>query len=324
MCPRVSIIIPVFNSKQHLPCCIDSVLGQSFSNFELLLVDDGSTDGSGAVCDSYTEKDNRLRVFHKENGGVSSARNLGMDNAKGEWFSFVDADDEMLPGGLQVLMDGISGDVDMVMAGYEKYNEEGGKIYSVEARVSKIVDSKQAVKEMFAPSFYWYQGFVWDKLIRSKLIFEKHIRFAEDVVYNEDRLFLTQCICESKKSVFFTTAPVYKYYERQGSAMMSLGNGFNSKFITDFEAQIRIRNFVRSRFVDDGLLSLADYEVYKSYRRIVGMIGGGKNNCKQIVPLRIQLVNSIGIWTYYRLEIQRNKRRILNKIKKMCPLCKNS
>ena len=90
---KISVIVPVYNTAQFLPHCIESILSQSFTDFELLLIDDGSTDGSGKICDAYAEKDNRIRVFHKENGGVSSAGNLGLDNARGEWVTFVDSDD---------------------------------------------------------------------------------------------------------------------------------------------------------------------------------------------------------------------------------------
>lgn len=93
MRPIISIIVPVYNTEKYLDKCIQSVLAQTYTNWELLLIDDGSTDSSGAICDKYAAEDNRIRVFHKENGGVSSARNLGLDNAQGEWISFVDADD---------------------------------------------------------------------------------------------------------------------------------------------------------------------------------------------------------------------------------------
>lgn len=89
----LSIIIPVFNTENVLPSCIDSILSQPFTDFEVLLVDDGSTDGSGLLCDEYSRRDSRIRVFHKENGGASSARNLGLDYAKGEWVTFIDSDD---------------------------------------------------------------------------------------------------------------------------------------------------------------------------------------------------------------------------------------
>ena len=91
--PKISVIIPVYNTEKFLHRCIDSILTQTYTDFELLLIDDGSKDSSGSICDEYAEKDSRVRVFHKENGGVSSARNLGLDNAWGEWITFVDSDD---------------------------------------------------------------------------------------------------------------------------------------------------------------------------------------------------------------------------------------
>lgn len=91
--PKVTIIVPVYNVEKYLTCCIGSILSQSFKDFELLLIDDGSSDLSGEICDDYVEKDARIRVFHKENGGVSSARNLGLENAQGEWICFIDSDD---------------------------------------------------------------------------------------------------------------------------------------------------------------------------------------------------------------------------------------
>lgn len=91
--PQISVIVPVYNVEKYLSRCIESILSQTFTDFELLLIDDGSTDRSGEICDEYAKKDTRIRVFHTKNRGVSAARNLGLDNAKGEWISFVDSDD---------------------------------------------------------------------------------------------------------------------------------------------------------------------------------------------------------------------------------------
>ena len=91
--PKLSIIVPVYNSEKYLCRCVDSILAQTFTDFELLLIDDGSEDESGNICDEYVVKDSRVRAFHKNNGGVSSARNLGLNKAKGEWIAFIDSDD---------------------------------------------------------------------------------------------------------------------------------------------------------------------------------------------------------------------------------------
>ncbi len=93
MNPKISVIVPVYNVEKYLRRCIDSILSQTFSDFELLLIDDGSKDKSGDICDEYVAKDVRIKVFHKANAGVSSARNLGLDKAKGEFIFFVDSDD---------------------------------------------------------------------------------------------------------------------------------------------------------------------------------------------------------------------------------------
>lgn len=93
--PTISVIVPVYNVEKYLHCCVDSILAQTFTDIEVLLVDDGSTDGSGIICDEYAQKDSRVRVFHKMNGGVSSARNLGLDEATGKWIMFVDSDDKV-------------------------------------------------------------------------------------------------------------------------------------------------------------------------------------------------------------------------------------
>ena len=100
----ISIIVPVYNTEKYLRRCIDSVLAQTYQDFELLLIDDGSKDSSGAICDEYAAQDARVRVFHKENGGVSSARNVGLDNARGEWITFVDADDWIESDMLELLL----------------------------------------------------------------------------------------------------------------------------------------------------------------------------------------------------------------------------
>ena len=91
--PKISVIIPVYNAESTLRRCVDSFLAQTFTDFECLLINDGSKDRSGEICDEYVARDSRVKVFHKENGGVSSARNVGLDNATGEWIAFVDSDD---------------------------------------------------------------------------------------------------------------------------------------------------------------------------------------------------------------------------------------
>lgn len=113
----VSCIIPVYNTQKYLPRCIESVLAQTFVDWEMLLIDDGSTDASGSICDEYAAKDERIRVFHKENGGISSARNLGLNYAQGEWIFFVDSDDSLPKTSLESLL-ARSSDANIIAGGF--------------------------------------------------------------------------------------------------------------------------------------------------------------------------------------------------------------
>ena len=175
----LTIIIPVYNTAPYLPDCLTSILGQTFSDFELLLINDGSTDGSGTICDEYAKKDNRIRVFHKGNGGVSSARNLGLDNARGEWIYFVDSDDELLPGGLQTLVDGICDDVDIVGGGYERFGPNGELLEAVDERVTTALSKEETllIVSNDRPKYYSDLGYRWMGMFRSSVVRSHHLRF---------------------------------------------------------------------------------------------------------------------------------------------------
>ena len=115
---EISIIIPVYNAEKTLERCVNSILSQDFTDFELILVDDGSSDKSGQLCQAFASRDSRVRVFHQNNGGVSSARNVGLDNASGKWITFCDSDDYVLPGWLSNFIL-ISEGYDLIVQGFQ-------------------------------------------------------------------------------------------------------------------------------------------------------------------------------------------------------------
>lgn len=248
--PLVSIVVPVFNTAPYLPACISSILAQSFTDLELLLVDDGSTDGSGIICDEYAKKDSRIRVFHKENGGVSSARNLGLDHASGEWIYFVDSDDQVLPGGLQTMVDCISDDVDIVLAGYQKYDEDGNVVYEIDDRVICLMDKRESLSTLYSRhgKYYNYLTYGCIRLLRNKIIQKYNLRFDTEITNKEDTLFLVQYICRSNGITRFTTAPVYRYNLRSDSAMGAWEKGFDYKYIDSLYALIKMRDEIHGIF----------------------------------------------------------------------------
>lgn len=195
--PKISIIVPVFNAEKYLHRCIDSLLAQSFTNFELLLVDDGSSDRSGEICEEYAEKDSRVLVFHKKNGGVSSARNLGLDNAKGEWVTFVDSDDFVY----ESFLDNFDVDnnqcFDLINQGLRIDKEFAG---SNEFKFSFVGDRNSWLNEATRSGTF---GYCVIKLFKTQIIRTNNICFNTRVRFQEDELFVLSYLaaCNLVKSV---------------------------------------------------------------------------------------------------------------------------
>jgi len=305
--PLVSIICPVHNTSAWLPGCIDSVLAQDYTGYELLLVDDGSTDGSLDICNAYAAKDDRIRVFHQLHGGVSSARNKGLEQMKGEWVCFLDSDDEWMERGLQVLVDGISEDIDLVMAGYETYDEHGERVYSVAERTTSLLTPEGGLMQIFKPAHYRYFGYVWAKLFRASVIRTKGCHFAEDIRFCEDRLFTVQFICASRRPVRYFSAPVYRYRMRPDSAMAFLTKSFSPDFVSDLEATIRIRQSIRSSFPEARTLCrAADRSVYGSFRTLSNRIRTFRHPDAGLEKrLRSKTMDSIGKCAFAGYELRR-------------------
>lgn len=218
--PKISVIVPVYKAEAYLHRCVDSLLAQTFQDFEVLLVDDGSPDRSGEICDEYARQDSRVRVFHKENGGVSSARNLGLDNARGEWISFVDADDWVSNDFLYV--DGSSADFDVIEKSYKVVQGVSGKHRSYNFR-DKVLCNQHDI-------FYFFinkrNNALWNKLISSQLIL--NVRFDENVSIGEDFLFFLHIISKIK-NYLFSSKGEYNYYVHEHSAMNAVSNNYKQR-----------------------------------------------------------------------------------------------
>jgi len=149
--PKISVIVPVYNVEKYLAKCIDSILAQTFTDFECILINDGSPDNSPAICDEYAKKDERMKVIHKENGGVSSARNTGLDIAQGEWITFADSDDWVDENYLELMYsNAIKNNCDLSICGFKSVDEKGNinavfsiivPIYKVEKYLDECVQS---------------------------------------------------------------------------------------------------------------------------------------------------------------------------------------
>lgn len=185
----------MYKVEQYLSRCINSILAQTFTDFELLLIDDGSPDKSGEICDEYALKDSRIRVFHKENGGVSSARNLGLDNANGEWITFIDSDDWVQDTYLSELHDEIIVDCDIIVGGYQQFGEEQ-KVVRYSRHIYDVLDEEYINLINNSPFFNRCIFYCpWGKLFKLKIIKENGILFDENMFLAEDTCFMIDYMC---------------------------------------------------------------------------------------------------------------------------------
>lgn len=214
MKPLFSIIVPIYNSEKWLHRCIDSVLAQTFIDFEVLLIDDGSTDCSDAICDEYAKKDARIHVFHKTNGGVSSSRNLGLENAIGDWVTFIDSDDCVSPHYLKNLFKHISENVDLVFSYATQVDSNG--ISKKEQYPSRLVSADKIEIAFVENDLSWHTS-PWSKLYRAKIIKQINLRFDENMHIGEDLVFLYSYIMHCDQICFTSDTDYYYYFDTDNS-----------------------------------------------------------------------------------------------------------
>lgn len=186
--PKISVIVPVYNAGKYINRCVDSILAQTFTDFELILVDDGSLDDSLIICKKYVERDNRVNVVSQTNGGPSKARNLGLKMSKGQYITFIDADDYILENYLKAL---VEGSADFVLSGYTNFYEEFNNEFKNIPGKNFYID-KNSVEFLKAIEYIETKGLLASpccKLVKNNLLKDFNIQFDESLNYGEDHLF---------------------------------------------------------------------------------------------------------------------------------------
>lgn len=210
---KISVIIPVYNCESFLEACLDSVLNQTYQNFEIILVNDGSGDRSGEICDRYAARDSRIRVIHQENHGVSHARNQGLQLITGDAVSFIDSDDTLEPNMYELLVKVMQEhDADIAHCGYKHIVRDEIRLVHDTRRI--IVQTSEEALECFVAGRL-FGGGLWSKLFRTEVI--QDLRFREDLKINEDILFNFQAFRKVNKSVFADYA-LYNYIAHFGTS----------------------------------------------------------------------------------------------------------
>lgn len=252
--PKISVIVPVYNVEKFLPRCLDSLLAQTFPDFEILLIDDGSKDRSGDICDKYALKDQRIRVFHKENGGVASARQLGVDEARGEYSIHADADDWIESNMLCDMVDKI-GNADILVTDYYHNSKLGGQKYM---RQKDCATSEELLEAIVKGEVF---GSLWHKLLRRNLY--QSIEFNTDLTFCEDQLLLFKILTSYKCKVINLHKAYYHYVYNDSSITQRTDREYfdNKIKYEDYALQVlspMCFRHIRDIFVLDRLRSYSD------------------------------------------------------------------
>ena len=253
--PLISVIIPVYKVEKYLEKCVDSVINQTYKNLEIILVDDGSPDNCPKICDEYAKKDKRIKVIHKENGGVGSARNKGMEKAVGEYITFVDSDDWLEKNFIQEMLFIINKyKVDYVTCGYYRVYENKKEI--INGNLEEIViDSKEYANKLLNVQNGY--GFVHMKLIKKEKI--SSLRFEEKLVVGEDALFNIQ-LCKNIEKIVIYNKPLYNYYFNTNSVVRKYNNEYCNNYL---KSMIYMSEYIRKNYKSENVIqNLYNYIAY--------------------------------------------------------------
>lgn len=294
--PLVSIIIPVYNAEAHLPRCVDSILGQTFGDFELLLVNDGSSDGSLEVCQRYAAVDGRVRVLDKANGGVSSARNMGIESAVAEWVMFVDADDWVERDMLELAVAHVDS-CDIVRLAWVAHHAND---VVVKKRVMNAESPRQLLKQLLRRRT---KLAIWGTLIRRELFMLHNIRFDLSYNYAEDWLALLRIVARSKSVKTLPEAYVYHY------DMANMSSCINNMSVAKMACNVRLCHDVKGDIPREFRADLRDTRL-ELYRLLVAAYGC-EEVCRHIASIR----HKVDLFTLWEVLVAnfgwRKKRELL-------------
>lgn len=277
---EISIIVPVYNVEKYLENCIESILNQTFKDFELILVDDGSTDNSCKICDIYEKKDSRIKVIHKNNGGLSSARNAGLDIACGKYVGFIDSDDSIHPRMYEILYDLIKKyESDISCCNYKKiydiFKDEYENVNSLEViEMSNI----EAIKNLYDKEIGVKLVIACNKLYRKNL-FDK-IRYKVGRLHEDE--FMAHRILYNSKKITYVDNELYYYLQRDGSIMSKKTYKRKVDALLAQSDRMRFCNKIGLKSMSDNICKIYEYEFFNLYRQLLGEGSANKEFLNEI------------------------------------------
>ena len=287
---EISIIVPVYNVEKYLENCIESILNQTFKDFELILVDDGSTDNSGKICDIYKKKDSRIKVIHKNNGGLSSARNAGIDVAGGKYIGFVDSDDSIHPKMYETLYDLISKyNSDIAICNFKNIYNMLYKEYE-EIEMNGIIEMSniEAINNLYDSTIGLRLRVSWNKLYNKYLF--NDIRFELGRVHEDE--FIAHKILYKSNKVVYIDRELYYYLQREGSIMHDKSLKKDTDWILAFSDRMKFCKRMGLNDIYEGTCYIYINIFFETYYNI---LKSGKYDKLELKKLRKDFISNIGL-----------------------------
>lgn len=278
MHPLISVIVPIYKVEKYLCKCVDSIINQTYKNLEIILVDDGSPDNCGAICDDYAKKDSRITVVHKENGGLSDARNAGMKIATGEYVSFIDSDDYISEDFIETLYNiSVNENSDIVECNLYRFREQDIIEVSESPLKNETFETEKALAMLIQENEFHQH--VWNKLYKSDIALK--VPFEKGKL-NEDEFWTYQIFGQAKK-VSKVNKEMYFYLQRETSIM---GNNYNLRRLDALEAKLNRQKYIEDKFSEISTISKIDLygTVMFAYQSVLKFMSGtDKKRAKSII-----------------------------------------
>lgn len=306
----ISIIVPVYNAEKCLRQCLDSIIQQTYTDWQLILVNDGSTDGSAYICNEYEQIDRRIMALHQSNKGVSSARNTGIEKAQGEFLCFVDADDWLEETFLaDFRIDSV--EADFYISGC--FFNISGKAYSYMKYNTTYCSSVNDIRDEFLLQNLKMNGYPWGKLFRRSIIHQNTLRFNEKMFIHEDHLFILQYFLLAQ-SVYITEHIAYQYRVLNESGVkLSVGKHSYSEYIENYKSFKKVIHYMGEKWgLSDSILK--DFSIFFVYsKRVKALESLVVNNEKRY------LYDEIVFWKSHDFTLESRQMRVIHGI--LCSQC---
>lgn len=311
--PQISVIVPVYDVEPYIHRCVDSILAQTYTDFELILVDDGSPDNCGTICDEYAAKDSRIHVIHQENGGLSAARNAGLNRASGAYIYFVDSDDYIDLTLLETVVPYMESGSDLVAFGYTFFNDMGDECRALFKPNEWFLNKENRVfffvKELLQYKLGWD---AWSRVFRRDIIKKHHIRFEDNAKIFAEDMYFSLCYCAYVKRIVCIDNALYYYYQRDGSIMRQEKTVLNAGRMNELGKAVL--KYYETEPVDPSLIRAFPVIFYFIMENVISRYK--KNHALTINQFRNLLINDIDDFAFYSAQMHglRKNRKLLRLI----------